>query len=108
MRNHKALVKDIFLESTLGVVTQTIGAGDHTITNLEASDTTAYLDHLTGDISPRNERILYPGEDEIASGLDAPVDWVDCDRVVFDDNLVLLWRRVGGLFDFKRVGFSGG
>jgi len=79
-----------------------------TVANLEARDALSHLDDLAGEIAAHDEGIFDPGKHYIAGGLFEPVERVDGDRAVLDDNFVLARWGVGGRLDIEGCDRFGG
>jgi len=77
---------------------------EHSVTLLEVLDTTADLSYLSGDISSKDERIVLDVEARV---LNLPINRIDRESLVLDDDILLssLWVRC--LFDLKRLVLGG-
>jgi hypothetical protein len=86
------------LEATVpGVLgAQTDGVAHDTIALLEVLHAAADFDDLAGDVAAEDNG---PVLDENAIVLDLPIDWVDGNRVVLDDNLSVIGLRNFGAGD---------
>ena len=74
---------------------------ENTVAHSETSDTCPDLDDLAREIRAEDERVFDPGKYEVADELFYPIEGVDGDRVVLDDDLVLAWVRVGRGLDLE-------
>lgn len=70
---------------------------------MEALDLCTTLDYLATDIAAQYCRIFF---DEKARLLDLPVDRIDGNGVVLDQDLVAKWTVAGGFLDDEGVAFG--
>jgi hypothetical protein len=93
------------LEATvLGVLgAQTNGVAHDTVTLLEVLHAAADFDNLAGDIAAKDNG---PVLDEDAIVLDLPVDWVDGNRVVLDDDLSVVGLGYFGAVDAEGLALA--
>jgi hypothetical protein len=62
---------------------------ENPIAYTEARDGFPHLDDLACDITAEDEWVFDPGKHEIAEDLFQPIDRIDSNRVVLDDDLVV-------------------
>lgn len=68
---------------------------NHPVSNLKSRYTRANLNDLACDICSHRERVLEPTECDVASFLDNPVERVDSQSMVLDDDLIGFGRWKG-------------
>jgi hypothetical protein len=97
-RSHVGLQHGVLPEGALGggvvIALHTDRVPENAIARLEPGDRRPYLDDLPGAIGPEDGGVLESPVQEVAGQLDPPVQGIDGNGVVPDDDLVLLRRRV--------------
>ena len=74
---------------------------DDAVADLETGHGRADLDDLAGDVRSEDEGRLDPSVEDVAGQLEHPVEWVDGQGLVLDDDLILGRGSVGGRFDLE-------
>jgi len=77
----------------------------HAIAFLELLDFRTDLDNLTSDISAQD---IWVFGDEVAAVLNFPVDGINGDGVVLDDNIIGAWLRHGSRVDLEGLALGFG
>ena len=104
----------VLLETALGrAVAVLVGAHrvpENPVAHPEPGDPATDLDNLARDVGPQHRRVLQPAVGEVARDLDDPVERVDGDGVVADDDLVVPGRGVrrGSYFELGVLGVDPG
>lgn len=74
---------------------------EDSVADLEAGDSFADFDYLTGGVAAHDEGVFDPAEHNVAHVLFQVVERVDSDGAVLDDDLNLARLGVGSRLDFE-------
>lgn len=107
-RGHARAQHGVCLEGALaGLVAPLVhadGVADDAVADVEARHAFADFDDLPGEVAAHYEGVFDPAEHHVARFLLDPVERVDGDGAVFDDDFALPWGGVWGLLDLERGG----
>lgn len=107
-RGHARAQHGVCLEGALASLVAPLvhadGVAEDAVADLEARYALAYLDDFPGEIAAHYERVFDPAEHHVARVLLDPVERVDGDGAVFDNDFALPRGGVWGFLDLERGG----